>query len=948
MTTIRRIPTSKIDGNNSNATDTDEIRPYGEIAVYVGDNNKLELLMFDGVRTHLRSKVLNKGTFYGGDADSGDGEGYDTIKLVPDEVLRRNGSDQYLIIDPTGGEPNHIHIRAGGTIDQSTADLFLGGEQQNVRVSDTNDRVTITTDLQNTWTFGADSSLTLPGSEDGTPVIDFFEGATGNHQVRLSNDWTVNIEARADGANEGHLNLIAGQNTRVDINGEGSTVEIITGDGESSNTWQFDNNGGLTFPDNTVQTTAWTGQTGSGVIYIMANIDGDIVTSTDGVTWGDPIPSGMTGIERVAVHNGVIVYISAGEGGPSQPGLYYSTTIGTVTLCAGTDNIDNNDVFWNQVRYFDEAQKWVAVGYIDGGTNNFPIVAHSANGISWTLVPADNTFVAEFNTTDADWELTDVAYLAETGDFVISSNLNSEGAYGGIFITNNVTVPLDGTVHIAIDLNVDHTAPWSVIGFGGPPGYMILFGTGDEVWFGFGTDLGNYGSLDGEGPFSWAAIITDQIGYLPEISEIAYDADGFIAVTTGGHVITASVAFDGPNFIVSIPLPFTTTDFSITNANPAVISFTGESANNNEKIVITLAGEYNGTYYVNSDTGVLYTDQAMTTALDASTFASFTTGTVTFSHGQYFDAAGTSPTYYYIGNDDEQIFRSSNGITWTLLADVDGVYFNDFAYGTFGTGSASTLINGEYTVALENNGAVTLPEGGTITEGVVTDNPTIQLTPANPDVTSQKLVIKGGAGDDYHLHLTNGDLTETSLIIGTDEHNIRTITDGAIQITAYDYSVQEQKYWYFSPQGSLTFPDITTQTTAWSGGRVVDAPASSTGAEGDKAGDLAFSTGHIYYCFEDYDTGVSYNTTLSNITETDNKFIFAKNEGIIEPEIGWSITVDVGGENEETHTITLVEDLATDWRVTWSGGNVTFDPGTAIRVFSTNIWKRVAWSNDVW
>jgi hypothetical protein len=147
---------------------------------------------------------------------------------------------------------------------------------------------------------------------------------------------------------------------------------------------------------------------------------------------------------------------------------------------------------------------------------------------------------------------------------------------------------------------------------------------------------------------------------------------------------------------------------------------------------------------------------------------------------------------------------------------------------------------------------------------------------------------------------------------------------------------------------SLKFQDGTTQTTAWSGGRVVAVPGSSTGAEGDKAGDIAFSPGHLYYCFEDYDSGISYNTTLSNITEDDNKFIFAKDEGIIEPEIGWSITVDVGGENEETHTITNVEDLATDWRVTWSGGNVTFDPGTAIRIFSTNIWKRVAWSNDTW
>ena len=174
MTTIRRIPTSKIDGNSSNSTTADEIRPYGEIAVYINtdddQDNKLELLIFDGERTHLKSKVLSKGTFYGGDADSGDGEGLDTIKLVPDAELYRDDSDydndQYLIIDPTGGEPNHIHIRAGGTIDSSSTDLFLGGERNNIRVSDTNDRVTISTDAGEggtpTWTFDNSGSLTLP------------------------------------------------------------------------------------------------------------------------------------------------------------------------------------------------------------------------------------------------------------------------------------------------------------------------------------------------------------------------------------------------------------------------------------------------------------------------------------------------------------------------------------------------------------------------------------------------------------------------------------------------------------------------------------------------------------------------------------------------------------------------------------------------------------------
>ncbi len=171
MTKIYRIPTGQVEGNGSNDTNTGEIRPYGEIAVYVGDNNKLELLMFDGVRTHVRSKVLNKGTFYGGDADSSDGLNRDTIKLVPGEELRRNGSDQYLVIDPTYGEPGHIHIRAGGTIDQSTADLFLGGELNNVRISDLGNYVQISADAggegaTKQWRFDSVGGLTLPAGAE--------------------------------------------------------------------------------------------------------------------------------------------------------------------------------------------------------------------------------------------------------------------------------------------------------------------------------------------------------------------------------------------------------------------------------------------------------------------------------------------------------------------------------------------------------------------------------------------------------------------------------------------------------------------------------------------------------------------------------------------------------------------------------------------------------------
>ena len=66
---------------------------------------------------------------------------------------------------------------------------------------------------------------------------------------------------------------------------------------EGIKTWSFDAQGGLTFPDNTTQTTAYTGQSGSsaGELYIFVNADGTVITSTDGITWGQPQASGVPG-----------------------------------------------------------------------------------------------------------------------------------------------------------------------------------------------------------------------------------------------------------------------------------------------------------------------------------------------------------------------------------------------------------------------------------------------------------------------------------------------------------------------------------------------------------------------------------------------------------------------------------------------------------------------------
>jgi hypothetical protein len=75
--------------------------------------------------------------------------GDSTMELLPDATIQ---TDQYLVIEPTG--PNHIHVRTGGTIDESAADLYLGGERNNVFVSDTNSGVGISTkQLESVYTY---------------------------------------------------------------------------------------------------------------------------------------------------------------------------------------------------------------------------------------------------------------------------------------------------------------------------------------------------------------------------------------------------------------------------------------------------------------------------------------------------------------------------------------------------------------------------------------------------------------------------------------------------------------------------------------------------------------------------------------------------------------------------------------------------------------------------
>lgn len=138
----------------------------GTINITTGDNNSTTYEWdFDSTgNVYMPGSIIgktpnNNGSLQWVGNSSGDGFGYTTLNIVPDNSLTSN--DQYLIIDPTA--PGHIHIRAGGTQDSSMATLFLGGENSYFQVPSGTDPSVYVTAGGNSWQFGNNGQLTTPG-----------------------------------------------------------------------------------------------------------------------------------------------------------------------------------------------------------------------------------------------------------------------------------------------------------------------------------------------------------------------------------------------------------------------------------------------------------------------------------------------------------------------------------------------------------------------------------------------------------------------------------------------------------------------------------------------------------------------------------------------------------------------------------------------------------------
>jgi len=144
------------------------------------------------------------------------------LELNPDTT---NNDDRYIIIDPT--EVNHIHLRAGGTIDASGADLFLGGENNYVRVTDAGANVEIRAASIYAWQFTQEGKLQLA---NGTSIYDSTDGNNGFYvdPIRANNATGGNITVYNTTTKE----VVS---TDVTINNSGLTLAngTVISDGES-------------------------------------------------------------------------------------------------------------------------------------------------------------------------------------------------------------------------------------------------------------------------------------------------------------------------------------------------------------------------------------------------------------------------------------------------------------------------------------------------------------------------------------------------------------------------------------------------------------------------------------------------------------------------------------------------------------------------------------------
>jgi hypothetical protein len=803
---------------------------------------------------------------------------------------------------PEIGQADHFHIMKGG---QQNLDLFLGDDSNYVKLPSTGGvEIASQSFNQYSWIFGTDGALTVPG--------DIRSEGNVNIEVNLS-DSTLR---RWSFGEDGDLTLPAGGDI-LDSNGN----SVLGGSSDDNNIWVqtfVSNDPAVDFPNIStsveydsegnvialfVHTNDLTDEryftvgkyTAAGTKIWTARLSDD--STTDG--WG------------LAVDNaGGWIYVAGVVDGAGYP--HQQATLTKIDAATG-------GVEWYRIYDFgydstsavvdvDSSGNPVMVGYVDIDPDVFAQESYLA------ITKVNKTTGAVTWSRKLDGQADEQAYgmaVGPTGEVVAVGYMDQ---LTGVDTDDRMVVVKylsDGT--IAWQRAIQFDAGWTSTGADADidsQGNVYICGQYTfEVDGGSGSAIGIV-KLDSSGAKQWSRRVVGDCVSLASSIVVGPDDKLYISGITGNDVgniaykwLVAKFDFDG----------LVEWQRFIENTSSWTFSgqfFGGEGGGSNLAVrqgYVALAGGFG-----DLEAG----DEPMAAVLQVSSTGNvFSVGNWNFTSSSLsgiLDSTASDITVINAGLTDS---NNVSAITSSVVGITTEV--GNFLIGTVLTapGGNDSLVNGAYLVSLSNTGVVTLPAGGTITEGYVTSNPTIQLTPAAPTVASQKLVIKGGGGyiniengitvtvdhilrtegstitvyvisaanadqtlywwtypatanggvggtvaldefgdgsfsftvdnadyefkvrvspednnygpgvigaqsvlingddptfsDDHHLHLTTGDLTETSIFLGTDDHNVRTTADGGIEITTPN---ETNNVWQFGTDGNLTVPgDIRSE-----------------------------------------------------------------------------------------------------------------------------------------
>jgi hypothetical protein len=357
----------------------------------------------------------------GGTISSNGGVNNNAIKLTPAFGANEN---QALLIYPTAGVPegNHIHLTANG----GTTELYLGDDNHFVKLSNSG-----SVDIQafqpvfpysaSTWTFGIDGAisttdnliLNVPNGvvssigikSNDSQFWDYNYGSnlatTGGTGVGL----TVNVGDGGSGYANISINTAGTGYTDGDVitvtNGPNNGAPIastatFTIGVSGTNSWEFNIDGDLIFPDSTIQTTAFIPTTlvttssfntfTSSVNTFSASVNGktgSFATTGSNTFVGNQIVSGTLTI--------------ATNGGDEGGEILLEKAVTNTTLTGSGVVVD---IFRDRVRIFEES------GTTRGAFLN---VASQSAGVSSQIVTSPNLFSIQTITSASYAALTPVS-----------------------------------------------------------------------------------------------------------------------------------------------------------------------------------------------------------------------------------------------------------------------------------------------------------------------------------------------------------------------------------------------------------------------------------------------------------------------------------------------------------------------------------------------------------